>query len=288
MARQPITVEIARRTGRSMLADLSDTAWLDADLIVAETLAIDRNLLDAIHSKILNSVELTKFEKLMKRRVAGEPVAYLTGYKAFWNIELSITPEVLVPRPETELVVERALHHCRNITDPTIADLGTGSGAIALALANELGHSRLVATDISSEALSLAHQNAKHLNLNNIKFIKGNWCEPLTDNEFDLIVANPPYIAENDPCLEGRFMQHEPRLALVSSNNGLQALKNIITTANPKLKLGGWLVIEHGAEQGSSVRSLMRTTGFSSIETLCDLARLPRVTEASKTTKKSS
>ena len=283
MASQPITVDIARRAGRSMLADLSDTPWLDADLIVAETLAIDRNLLDAIHSRILNSIELTEFEKLMTRRVAGEPVAYLTGHKAFWNIELSITPKVLVPRPETELVVERALHHCRNITSPAIADLGTGSGAIALALANELGHSRLIATDISIEALSLAHQNSERLNLSNVKFIRGSWCEPLTDNEFDLIVANPPYIAENDPCLEDRFMQHEPHLALVSGNNGLQALKNIITTADPKLKLGGWLVIEHGAEQGNFVRSLMRTAGFNSIETLCDLAGLQRVTEASKT-----
>lgn len=218
------------------------------------------------------------FETLVKARAAGQPVAYLTGRRGFWRFDLAVSPDTLIPRPETELLVEQALERLPAGAGLRIADLGTGSGAIALALAHERPQARVVAVDVSAGALDVARANAAALHLENIEFREGDWLQPLAGEHFDLIASNPPYIADNDPHLREGDLRYEPASALASGRDGLDAIRTIIDDAPAHLQIGGWLLFEHGWEQGASVRALLEIAGFDAVATHRDLEDRDRVT----------
>lgn len=221
--------------------------------------------------------QIEQFEKLVKLRAQGEPVAYLTGATEFWSLPLSISRDVLIPRPETELLVELALEKIPPNTDWRIADLGTGSGAIALALASERKTCRIYATDISPAAIALARENAQDLELNNIEFLTGSWTQPL-QGRFRLIVSNPPYVDASDPHLLQGDLRFEPRIALTPGHDGLQPIRTISEQASGLLLAGGWLMFEHGWDQGPASRKIMASAGFSQVVTKQDLQGHDRVT----------
>lgn len=257
------------------------TPQLDAELLLAHQVQLSRTFVQA-HSDRLLSVEATaQFRELVKRRAAGEPIAYITGLKEFWSLPLTVNRAVLVPRPETELVVERALSLLDN-RDAAVADLGTGSGAIALACAGERPQWRIVATDVSAAALAVATSNAAALGLRNVQFLEGSWCTPLRDQRFDLLLSNPPYIANGDPALMDAALRHEPPAALVSGNDGFDALREIVHAAQQHLVPGGWLILEHGASQAMALAKMLVDAGFAHVRCYADLAGHERVTEAQR------
>jgi release factor glutamine methyltransferase len=217
------------------------------------------------------------FETLVERRVAGEPVAYLTGRRGFWSFELQVTPDTLIPRPETELLVELALTHLPPDRVLQVADLGTGSGAIALALAHERPRAQVLATDASPAALDVARANATSLGNANSAFAQGDWCAALEQRRFDLIASNPPYIAAGDPHLALGDLRREPAAALASGVDGLDAIRRIVAGTRLHLVAGGWLLLEHGMEQGDAVRGLLRDAGFVDASTDRDLEGRDRV-----------
>lgn len=216
--------------------------------------------------------------EMVERRRRGEPISYITGHREFWSLDLAVSPATLIPRPETELLVERALTHIAADTR-ALADLGTGSGAIALALAHECSHLQIVATDASQEALAVAQANAKRLSLTNVQFVLGDWFVPLAGKRFDIVVSNPPYIRTNDPHLNQGDLRFEPQRALASGADGLDAIRHLISEAPDYLNTHGWLLLEHGAEQGASVRKLFRANGYVDVASFRDLADHERVTE---------
>lgn len=219
-----------------------------------------------------------RFEALVARREAGEPVAYLLGRRGFWSLDLAVTPDTLIPRPETELLVEQALARLDPALALRVADLGTGSGAIALAIASERPEARLVATDRSEAALAVARANAAGLGLGaRVEFRAGDWFAPLEGERFDLVASNPPYIAEGDPHLEQGDLRHEPPAALASGRDGLDAIRIIIEAAPAHLVPGGWLLLEHGHHQGPPVRALLAAAGFVDVVTVRDLEGRDRV-----------
>ncbi|HEX2083661.1 MAG TPA: peptide chain release factor N(5)-glutamine methyltransferase [Xanthomonadaceae bacterium] len=219
-----------------------------------------------------------RFEALVLRRERGEPVAYLLGRRGFWTLELRTTPAVLIPRPETELLVEQALLRISPERTTRVADLGTGSGAIALALASERRRAHVVATDASSDALELAAANARAHRIGNVEFRRGDWWSPLAGERFDLVASNPPYIAASDPHLSQGDLRFEPQAALASGADGLDAIRAIAAGAPAHLHPGGWLLLEHGWEQGGAVRTLLHQAGLIDIATHRDLERRDRIT----------
>jgi release factor glutamine methyltransferase len=260
--------------------DAAPTAALDAELLVAHVLGTGRAALAADPGRTLAPEELLALESLARRRVAGEPIAYLTGRREFWSMELEVTPDVLVPRPETELVVERVLAAVAGLTRPAVLDLGTGSGAIALAIASERPDAVVTATDASAAALAVALRNARRLELRNLHFLEGSWFEPLAGSRFDAIASNPPYVAAAEPALAA--LRHEPRAALVAGADGLAALAAIVSAAPAHLEPAGSLVVEHGASQGAAVRALFASAGLSTVATRADLAGHERVTQGTR------
>ncbi len=257
------------------LKSRSETPRLDAELLLGKVLGVSRSALIARRDEPISIDEQRVFGELISRRADGEPVAYLTGSREFWSLPLSVTPAVLVPRPETECLVERALDLARQEV-ATVLDLGTGSGAIALAIASERRLWRITAVDISRQALAIAAQNARALKLPNIDWRLGSWFDAVPDERFDLIVANPPYIASSDPALID--LHAEPYQALAAGATGLEALSAIIAGAQPHLKPRGWLILEHGAAQAPQVAQLLERHGFASIRTYPDFSGRPRVT----------
>ncbi len=259
-------------------ADLPSDVAADAPLLLAHVLGKDRSWLYAWPEQPLTSDHIAQFHALLQRRRAGEPLAYLTGQKEFWSLQLSVTPATLIPRPETELLVESALAlPLRQAAQ--VLDLGTGSGAIALALATERPQWQLSATDISPEALEIASKNAANHRIDNIRFVHSHWFEQLDAHRtYDLIVSNPPYVAQGDPHLLEDGLPHEPAGALTSGPEGLDDLRIIIGNAPEFLLADGWLLVEHGMDQGSDVRQLFRQAGFTHIETRQDLAQRDRLT----------
>lgn len=251
---------------------------VDAECLLAHALQRDRTWLFAHAGDPLPADALRLYETLLSRRAQGEPVAYLLGRRGFWTLQLETTPAVLIPRPETELLVEQAL--ARIATDRTarVADLGTGSGAIALAIATERPQARLVATDASEQALAVARTNADAHGIGNIEFRRGDWLSPLADERFDLIASNPPYIAAGDPHLQQGDLRFEPYAALASGSDGLDAIRIIVRDSPAHLEPGGWLLLEHGWEQGDAVRALLREAGFTEVATMRDLEGRDRVT----------
>lgn len=203
-------------------------------------------------------------------------MAYLTGKRAFWTLELKVSPDVLIPRPETELLVELALEKIPQDRPWRIADLGTGSGAIALAIASERPACEILASDLSKAALQIARENAQALALGSVSFYQGSWLEPLPGN-FQLIVSNPPYVDRDDPHLTRGDCRFEPILALSPGSDGLEAIRHICAHATSRLDPGGWLLLEHGSEQANAVREQFRLAGFDSISTRADLAGLDRI-----------
>ena len=221
------------------------------------------------------------FKKLIKHRALGKPVAYLTGQSEFWSLPIGVSPAVLIPRPETELLVESALQKIPKTSDWRIADLGTGSGAIALALASERKNCEIHATDISSPAIQIAQENASTLGIKHVQFHQGSWNRPLR-GRFHMVVSNPPYIESADPHLLQGDLRFEPRKALTPGRDGLTAIRKISKLAHPILVDGGWLIFEHGYEQGAATREILETNGYKNIKTILDFQDHERVTIAEK------
>jgi release factor glutamine methyltransferase len=249
---------------------------VDAALLVAHALGRSRSWLYAHGDDPVDEAAREACERLVARRAAGEPVAYITGHRGFWRFDLRVTPDTLVPRPETELLVELALERLPEGKPLRIADLGTGSGAIALALAHERPAARVVAVDASAAALEVARGNARALGIGNVEFREGDWLQPLAGETFDLVASNPPYIAVGDPHLDD--LRHEPALALSSGADGLDAIRTIVRDAPSRLVAGGWLLLEHGLDQGAAVRALLSAAGYADVSTARDLEQRDRVT----------
>jgi release factor glutamine methyltransferase len=253
------------------------TPELDAEVLLAHALGVSRARLLSHPEEVPEAAAAGRFLDLIGRRAAGEPVAYILGRKGFWSLELEVTPGVLVPRPETELLVERAL--ALNLPEQArVADLGTGSGAIALALASARPRWRITATDISTQALAVARANALRLGLTGLELVEGDWLGCLTGT-FDLLLSNPPYVAADDPALEQPELTCEPRLALVAADGGLAALHAIISDAPAHLEPGAWLLLEHGATQAAAVAGALVARGFAQVRSHPDLAGRERMTE---------
>ena len=255
----------------------SPSASLDAELLLAGVLGVGRAALAAQGGRELTGDQDAALRSLGARREAGEPIAYLTGRREFWSLDFEITADVLVPRPETELLVERVLDAVAAIPRPVVLDLGTGSGAIAVAVAHARPDAEVWASDASGRALALARRNAERLAAGRVRFLQGSWYEPLRDARFHAIAANPPYLAEAEPALAA--LAHEPRAALVAGPSGTEALACVCAGAPPHLLPGGLLCVEHGATQDGAVRALMADAGLSGVATWRDLAGHERVTE---------
>lgn len=258
----------------------SDSGRLDAELLLAHATEHPREYLFTWPERDIAAPAQEKFESYCARRAQGEPVAYIVGRQAFWDFELAVSPAVLIPRPETELLVETAIEILGPSDSAAIADLGTGSGAIAIALAAQRSGWQLTAVDSSAAALAVAESNAASLNLRNIEFREASWCDGLQPKHFDLVAANPPYVQAGDPHLTEGSLPFEPITALVAEQEGLADITIISEQARACLKRGGWLLIEHGFEQRESVRSILRNAGYENIECRQDLAGLDRLTRA--------
>ncbi len=259
------------------LQQASDSPRLDAELLLAHCLGRDRIWLMAWPEHEPEAGPLRCFEALIERRAGGEPMAYLLGEREFWSLPLTVTPDTLVPRPETELLVETALELIADRTNPSVLELGTGSGAIALALKKERPDARITASDVSEAALAVAARNGQKLGLD-IHWLCSDWYQGLpAGRRYDLIVSNPPYIAADDPWLGRGDLPAEPQTALCSGPSGLEAVETIIAAAPRHLLPGAALALEHGHEQQAALRSLLEAAGFESVACRRDLAGLPRV-----------
>lgn len=275
---------VARVT--EVLAPLGTGARNEATWLVMRCLAIGRTVLASEPERTVGDADWQRLESWAARRADGEPLAYLTGEREFWSLSLQVTPAVLVPRPETELLVERTLA-CGDAlqaqrTQPLrILDLGTGSGAIALALAHERPTWAVTAIDRSLAALEIARANAARLDLDRVRFLQGDWYSPLSAERFDLIASNPPYVAAADPVLQGDSLRHEPYAALTPGADALAALRSIIYAAPAHLTSQGSLLLEHGYDQSPAVRALLVQRGFTHVVSHTDLAGHERVTQGS-------
>lgn len=254
--------ELLARAGEQ-LRDVSDSPRLDAELLLGRVCGWSRARLVVEQGTELAAEAQQAFGQLLERRLQGEPVAYILGEKEFWSLPLAVGPSVLVPRPDTEALVERALFLIEGLTAPRLFDLGTGSGAIALALASERPDAHVVATDQSEAALVVARENGQRLGVRNLDWRCGDWFEAVAGERAELIASNPPYIAAGDPHLA--LLQAEPRNALVAEEGGLACLRQLVDGAPEHLVPGGWLVLEHGWQQGAQVRELLSTRGFSGV-----------------------
>jgi release factor glutamine methyltransferase len=276
----PLSVSAVLARAASRLRALN-SAVLDAQVLLGHALGRSRSEL-LIHAEELVAPEkLSDFEQAVQRRAEGEPLAYIIGRREFWSLELQVSPAVLVPRPETELVVERCLA-LGGDPNAAMADLGTGSGAIALALAWERRGWCITATDRSEAALAIARSNARALDINNVRFVAGDWFKALAGQRFDLIASNPPYVAAADPALSDPALRHEPLGALASGATGLEDLTDLVAGAPEHLHSEGWLVLEHSPGQAEDLAELLVAQGFRHVRCHADLAGLARVTEAQR------
>lgn len=274
----PVSIADAITATTSRLRAASDSARLDAEILIARAIDMPRSYLFAHPEDVLDEGAVARLEATIGRRLAGEPMAYITGVKEFWSLELMVSPATLVPRPETEVLVDRALREIPRKAEWSILDLGTGSGAVALAIARERPLCELTATDISAAALEVARQNARQLMLGNVEFVEGDWTEPVAGRRFRVIVSNPPYVGEDDPHLES--LTAEPDMALTSGAEGLDAIGILARDCRTIIEDGGLLLVEHGDEQREAVADLLGAYGWQSIRCYDDYAGLPRVTGA--------
>lgn len=302
--------------GAAQLLTVSDTPRLDAEVLLTHVTGLSRTYFRGWPERELPPEHVAEFQQLLDQRLTGHPIAHLIGTREFWSREFVVTPDVLIPRPETELLIEWVLRLIPKDQAAQIADLGTGSGAIAVSLALELPRSVITALDLSSAALQIAAENAARLGAKNIRFIQSDWFDALPCHEtyyrnpeeakrnpgnaayfpritpeassgllpetFDLIVSNPPYIAEHDPHLNSGDVRFEPKLALTSGTDGLDAIRRIVQAAPSRLKPGGWLLFEHGYDQADRAGELLRTAGFVELESFVDLQGHYRVSGGRK------
>jgi release factor glutamine methyltransferase len=251
---------------------------VDAEVLLAYALSKSRSWLIAHADDALSAEHASAYTVLVEQREAGEPVAYITGRRGFWSLDLEVTPATLIPRPETELLVELALERLPVDAASSVLDLGTGTGAIALAIARERPRAQVIATDASAEALAVAQRNAERHGIRNVSFAHGDWFAPLGEQRFDVIVSNPPYIESHDPHLNQGDLRFEPMSALASGADGLDDIRRIIVDAGRHLAADGWLLFEHGWNQGDAVRMLLRSASFVKVSTTRDLEQRDRVT----------
>ena len=274
-------IDAAILEGADLLLESSSSARLDAELLLAHCLGKQRSYLYTWPEKTLSSTQKETYLDSLNRRQDNYPIAYITGQQEFWSLTLKVTPDVLIPRADTELLVETALEKILKVDNPKILELGTGSGAIALALATERPDSQIIATDLSAKALEVAEINKQNLAINNIRNIQSNWFEAIPQTTFDLIVSNPPYIDPADEHLMGGI-RHEPLQALTAGSKGLSDLKHIANNAQRFLKNKGWLILEHGYDQGALVSEILKEAAYQQISCLSDLGCNDRINVGSK------
>ena len=260
------------------LATVSDSPRLDAEILLCRTIDMPRSYLFAHPEDELDDLTRSRFEGLLARREAGEPMAYIMGVREFWSREFVVSPATLVPRPETELLVNLALCEIPREAEWEVLDLGTGSGAIAVSIACERPLCQVTAVDVSEDALAIARENARALAPGNVFLEAGSWAGPVRGRIFNLIVSNPPYVRADDEALAK--LGHEPRAALVAGDDGLDAIRVLAAECGPLLAEGGLLLLEHGADQANEVAALLEADGWTEIACHNDLAGLPRVTAA--------
>lgn len=274
-----LTLGDALQTAVATLTSSSRTARLDAEVLLMYVTGLTRAELVTRAGQSLTATQAQQWRALLERRLAGEPIAYLTGEREFWSLSLRATPAALIPRPETEQLVEKALAHIPPQACWNIADLGTGSGAIALAIAHERPRCRIHACDDSAAALDVARANAARLNIANIEFSHGDWLAPLAHRTFEMVVSNPPYVRADDPHLNAGDVYFEPHTALIGGADGLDAIRVIAKQAFARLMPGGFLLLEHGHDQAATVADVLTAAGFCEILHHRDLAGHDRVTE---------
>ena len=274
-----MTVEVLLALSTQRLQEAgSSSPQIDADVLLCHSLDKPRSFLFTWPDKLLTEAELVGFEALLARRLSGEPVAYITGTREFWSLPLKVSPSTLIPRPDTERLVELALEKIPT-SGGAVLDLGTGTGAIALAIASERPDCDVTGIDLRSEAAELASDNGRTLEIKNACFLTGSWYTPLeTTQRFSVIVSNPPYIDETDPHLSQGDVRFEPKSALVAPEKGLGDLRTISEQGREFLQEGGWLLMEHGYEQGKAVRQILLDLGYEHVSTAQDYADLDRVT----------
>ncbi len=267
---------VAEATQR--LSTTSDSARLDAEILLCRSINMPRSYLFAHPEDVLDELTIGRLDKLLQRRAEGEPIAYITGVKEFWSLGLLVSPATLVPRPETELLVELALREIPREANWQVLDLGTGCGAIAIAIASERLLCDVTATDISTDALAIARENVRQASLANVICIEGDWTEPVAGRRFNIIVSNPPYVGASDDALQA--LAYEPMTALASGEDGLDAIRILASDCGALLEAEGLLIIEHGVEQQDDVAAILAAQGWSDITCHNDLAGKPRVTAA--------
>jgi len=271
---QPTIARLLASAARQLEAT---SARLDAEVLLAHALGRPRTHLHAWPETVPAPAQRARFEALLARRAGGEPVAYLVGQREFWSLPLAVTRDTLIPRPETETLVEQALAVISGAGRVAIADLGTGCGAIALALARERPAARVLATDRSGAALAVARANAQRLGIDNVEFACGDWCDALGSRRFDLVVSNPPYIAERDAHLGRGDVRFEPRSALAAGHDGMTDLTAIARGARRHLHSGGWLILEHGYDQQAALMRLLQSLDYREVTDHPDAAGHGRV-----------
>ncbi|NVK20950.1 MAG: peptide chain release factor N(5)-glutamine methyltransferase [Kangiellaceae bacterium] len=271
---QQLTEAINLLSGHSSI----DNPRLDSELLLAHCLQKDRSWLKVWPERELSQQQISAFHELLARRKQGEPIAYILGYKDFWTLTLKVTADTLVPRPETETLVEQALLKISTQSEAKthVVDLGTGSGSIALAIASERPYAKVFAVEFSLPALRIAQENAQQNQIDNVEMIHGSWLENWSYGELDVIVSNPPYVEEGDPHLH--HLTYEPYQALVAGEQGLADIKTITQQAVSCLKSGGWLMFEHGYDQALKVQAILTENGFCRVQSVNDLAGQNRVT----------
>ncbi|HEB27028.1 MAG TPA: peptide chain release factor N(5)-glutamine methyltransferase [Porticoccus sp.] len=278
-----VSITISELLKRSdELTTVSDTSRLDTEVLLCHILGKNRTFLYTWPEQLLSTSQQHQFQALFNRRLKGEPIAHLTGTREFWSLSLNVSSATLIPRPDTELLVELALG-LSLAEQAAVLDLGTGTGAIALALASEKPHWNICAVDAVAEAVALADENRRQLGFDNVRVFQSDWFSELNGQAFDLVISNPPYISASDDHLQQGDVRFEPGSALVADEAGLADLGTIISNANLHLNSGGWLILEHGYEQGNAVRQMMSLADFNRVATHTDLAGLDRATIGHKT-----
>ena len=260
------------------LGEVSDTPRLEADLLVARAINMPRSYLFAHPEDELDDEALERLDSEVRRRLDGEPLAYISGTREFYSLELMVTRDTLVPRPETELLVELALAEIPRDVHTAVLDLGTGSGAIACAIAWSRRMAHVTGVDISAAAIAVAEQNARQLDLDNLRFLEGSWTEPVGDLRYPVVVSNPPYVAAGDEALAA--LRHEPQTALVAPGDDLSCIRELAIRVPAVLDQGGIFLFEHGSGQAGRITGLLEKHGWTAVETFRDYAGLPRVTRA--------
>ncbi len=267
-------IDAALKRAAGELESISESSRIDAEALLARALDVPRSYLYAHPEDELDAAAVQRYFRSIARRSEGVPLAYITGMKEFWSLTLMVGPETLIPRPETELLVELALRHLPRRAEGSVLDLGTGSGAIALAIASERPNCRVVAVDVSPGALAVARENARQLELANLEFRLGNWTEPVAGIRFDVVAANPPYVAVGDPVLHD--LRHEPAEALTAGVDGLDAIRQLARDCTEVVAPQGVLLLEHGAGQKQAVADVLQAEGWTGLQSYRDLAGLPR------------